>query len=159
MTAVTRRFLGVFAGLALAALAACNIQNMGLDKEKDAAARAMFDAFRKGDVSQVQMGAEMQTPEAQAAIPQMIAAAPKGEPTGVKVVSWSTNWSMNGGRTENLETVHEWTFPDGVLVVNTVMSREAPQGGQMGPWKLRGLHFKPKEAAAPPAAPAKGTPT
>lgn len=160
MTALTRRFLGVFAGLALVALAACNIENMGLDKEKDAAARAMFEAFRKGDVSRIQMGAEMQTPEAQAAIPQMIAAVPKGQPTSVKATGWKSNWSMSGVRTENLETTHEWTFPEGVLVVSTVMAREAPEGGQMGPWKLRGLHFKPKEAVAPATpAPATSTPT
>ena len=157
MTAVTRRFLGVFAGLALAALAACNIQNMGLDKEKDAAARAMFDAFRKGDVSGVPMGPEMQTPEAQAAIPQMIAMAPKSEPTSVKVLGWSANWEATGGRIETLKTSHEWTFPEGVLEVNTIMSREAPQGGEMGPWKLRGLSFKPKSTAAPETAPATKT--
>lgn len=160
MTVVTRRFLGVLAGLALVALAACNIQNMGLDKDKDAAARAMFDNFRKGDLSQTPLGPEMQTPEAQAAIPQLMAIAPKGEPTAVKVLGWNVNFDMSAGRTEKLQTSHEWTFPDRVLIVETVMSRSAPQGGQMGPWRLHGLAFRPKPAEGAPEAPAKApTPT
>jgi hypothetical protein len=150
MTDLTRRFLGVFAGLALVALTACNLENIqapGLAKDKDDAARAVYEAFRKGDVSSIRMGAEMSTPEAQAAIPRIIAITPKGAPTNVRLASWKTNWTaLSGPRTEHMETVHEYTYGDKILSVETVMARDIPAQGPPGPWMLRGLHYTPRNA-------------
>ena len=171
MTVMTRRLIGVFAAVGLALLAACNLSNLqapGLSHDKDEAARAVFKAVQKGDLSGIQMGAEMSTPEAQAAMPQVFAAIPKGEPSKVRLVSWSSNSTgLTGARTETLVTNHQYTFPAVTLDVETVMSRDYPAQGPVGPWKLRGFHFKPAAAAAaapasPPAkgeAPAQTTPT
>lgn len=158
MTAISRRLLGVAVALGLMALAACNLQNLqapGLAADKDQAARNVFKAMQKGDLAGIPLGPEMSTPEAQAAIPQIFAVIPKGEPTKVRLVSWKTNWSaLSGPRSENMDTTHEYTFGTNVLMVETVMQRDIPASGQPGPWKLRGFHFKPANAAATP--PAKG---
>lgn len=158
MTSISRRLIGVAAALGLMALAACNLQNLqapGLAADKDQAARNVFKAMQKGDLAGIPLGPEMSTPEAQAAIPQIFAMIPKGEPTKVRLVSWKTNWSaLSGPRSENMDTTHEYTFGTNVLMVETVMQRDIPASGQPGPWKLRGFHFKPANAAATP--PAKG---
>ena len=158
MTAISRRLIGLAAALGLMALAACNLQNLqapGLSADKDQAARNVFKAMQKGDLAGIPLGAEMSTPEAQAAMPQIFAMIPKGEPTKVRLLSWKTNWSaLSGARSENMDTTHEYTFGTNVLIVETVMQRDIPASGQPGPWKLRGFHFKPAATAATP--PAKG---
>lgn len=156
MTAISRRLIGLAAAFGLMALAACNLQNLqapGLAPDKDQAARNVFKAMQKGDLAGIPLGAEMSTPEAQAAMPQIFAMIPKGEPTKVRLLSWKTNWSaLSGARSENMDTTHEYTFGTNVLIVETVMQRDIPASGQPGPWKLRGFHFKPAETpAAPPA--------
>lgn len=158
MTAISRRLIGLAAALGLMALAACNLQNLqapGLAADKDQAARNVFKAMQKGDLAGIPLGAEMSTPEAQAAIPQIFAMIPKGEPSKVRLLSWKTNWSaLSGARSENMDTTHEYTFGTNVLIVETVMQRDIPASGQPGPWTLRGFHFKPATAAATP--PGKG---
>jgi len=160
MTVITRRAIGVFAAVGLALLAACNLSNLqapGLSHDKDEAARAVFKAMQKGDISGLQLGPEMSTPEAQAAMPQIFAAIPKGEPSKVRLTSWSSNSTgLTGARTETLVTNHQYTFPAVTLDVETVMSRDYPAQGPVGQWKLRGFHFKPAAAATPASPPAKG---
>jgi len=155
---ISRRILGVVLGLGLFGLAACNIQNIsapGLAKEKDEAARAVFEAFRKGDLSTLQMGAEMNTPEARAVLPQIVAAVPKEAPTRVRLASWKSNWTaLSGPRVENLVTGHEYTYPDRVLMVETVMARDIAADGKPGPWRVRGFHMVPQGGG--PAAPGPG---
>jgi len=153
MTTISRRLFGAIAGLALVALAACNVQNIsapGLAKEKDEAARAVFAAFQKGDLSTLQLGEEMTTPEARAAMPQIVALTPKDTPTNVRLASWRTNWTaLSGPRTENMETMHEYTFPGGrMLLVETVMARDLDAAGKAGPWRVRGFHMKPQGGGA-----------
>ncbi|MBX7250130.1 MAG: hypothetical protein K1X35_13930, partial [Caulobacteraceae bacterium] len=158
MTAMSRRVLGIMGLIGLFALAACNLGDLqapGLARDKDEAARAVFKAMQKGDLSGVPLGPEMLTPEAQAAIPNIFASIPKGEPTKVKLLNWHSNWSaLTGARTEDLETNHQYTFPNASIDVTTVMQRQIPAQGQPGPWKLRGFHFKPS-GSAPAAPPAK----
>lgn len=158
MTAISRRLIGLAAVLGLMTLAACNLQNLnapGLAADKDQAARNVFKAMQQGDLAGIPLGAEMSTPEAQAAMPQVFAMIPKGEPTKVRLLNWKTNWSaLSGARSENMETTHEYTFGTNVLLVETVMVRDIPASGQPGPWKLRGFHFKPAATATTP--PAKG---
>ena len=155
MTAISRRLIGLAAALGLMALAACNLQNLqapGLAADKDQAARNVFKAMQKGELAGIPLGAEMSTPEAQAAMPQIFAMIPKGEPTKVRLLSWKTNWSaLSGARSENQDTTHEYTFGTNVLIVETVLQRDIPASGSPGPWKLRGFHFKPAAAATPAA--------
>ena len=162
MTAISRRLIGLAAALGLMALAACNLQNLqapGLAADKDQAARNVFKAMQKGELAGIPLGAEMSTPEAQAAMPQIFAMIPKGEPTKVRLLSWKTNWSaLSGARSENMDTTHEYTFGTNVLIVETVMQRDIPASGQPGPWKLRGFHFKPATAPAGSTPAAKGAP-
>lgn len=169
MTVISRRVVGVFAAVGLALLAACNLSNLqapGLAKDKEDAAKAVFTAFQRGDTSGLQMGPEMQTPEAQGAIPQIYAAIPKGTPSKIRLLNWKTNWSsLTGAREEVQVTNHEYTFPDVTLNVETVISRDIPAQGQPGPWKLRGFHFQPAgqpQVNTPPAkaeTPAQATPS
>lgn len=167
MTAMSRRVFGVLAGLGLASLAACNVdlQNMeapGLAKDKDAAAREVYQAFRSGDLTSIRprFAPEMQGPQAEAALPQIIALIPKAEPTRSRLASWNLQWNAGtGGRTENLVTNHEYTYPDVVVLAETVMAREHV-GGKPGPWMIRGFHIKrnPVGGTAPTATPESATP-
>lgn len=168
MTSISRRVFGVIAGLALAALTACNLENLeapGLAKDKDQAAREVYARFRSGDLDPIRprFGPEMQGPEADAAMPQIVALIPKAEPTKVRLLSWKSNWSaLSGPRTENLVTTHEYSYPDIVVSAETVMTRDYPAQGQPGPWMIRGFHIKRDPvggAAATPAAAAPGSAT
>lgn len=165
MTAMSRRVFGVFAGLGLALLAGCNVdlENMeapGLAKDKDAAAREVYQAFRSGDLTSIRprFAPEMQGPQAEAALPQIIALIPKTEPTKARLASWNLQWDAGtGGRTENLVTKHEYTYPDVVVLAETVMARQHA-GGKPGPWMIRGFHVKRNPVGAPAAATASDAP-
>lgn len=160
MHVTTRRLFSLAAALGLTILAACNLQNLtapGLAADKDQAARNVFRAMQKGDLAGIQMGPEMSTPEARAALPRIFQMIPKGEPARVRLLNWKTNWSaLSGPRSENMQTTHEYTFGTSVLHVETVMQRDIPASGQPGPWKLRGFHFKPAPAATASGPAAKG---
>ena len=160
MHVTTRRLFGLAAALGLAMLAACNLQNIqapGLAADKDQAARNVLKAMQKGDLAGIQMGPEMSTPEAQAALPRIFQMIPKGEPTRVRLLNWKTNWSaLSGPRSEDMQTTHEYTFGTDVIHVETVMQRDIPASGQPGPWKLRGFHFKPAPAPTTSAPATKG---
>jgi len=169
MTAISRRLLGLAAAAGLALLAACNVNldNVnapGLGKDKDEAAREVYKAFASGDVSAIspRFAPEMQGPQAEAAIPQIMGLIPRGEPTKSRLASWSLNWNAGtDGRTENLVTNHEYTYPDTVVMAETVMAR-THSGGKPGPWMIRGFHIKrnPVGGAATGPSPAQpATPT
>lgn len=167
MTIFTRRLFGLAAAVGLTALAACNvnlqdIEAPGLGKDKDDAAREVYKAFASGDVSSIsaRFAPEMQGPQAEAAIPQIMALIPRGEPTKARLASWNLQWSAGtDGRTENLVTNHEYTYPDTVVLAETVMAR-THAGGKPGPWMIRGFHIKrnPVGGTPPEGTPADATP-
>jgi len=164
MSALSRRLLGLVAAAGLALVAACNMdfENMdapGLAKDKDIAAREVYAKFRD-DVNSIRprFGPEMQGPEAEAAIPQIVALIPKGAPTKTRLASWRSNTSLGSPSLESLVTTHEYTYPDVVVDAETVMSRPA---GSRGAWTINGFHIKrraPGTTATPAPASAQSEP-
>jgi hypothetical protein len=137
---------GIRALLAIALfglLAACD--NMGLNKDDDAAARRAYEQIGKGDFAALAKWSDVEMKSADpAALKQLYSYIPDAKPTAVKVTGWKYNVSTGSGNT--LQTTHEYDYADRTVVADTVMRR--PSAGL--PWKIAGIHIKaePKAAAA-----------
>ena len=157
MTILLRKLAALGAAAAMTALAACNLQTLNLDKEKDEAAREVYRLFNENpEKLRPRFGPELQGPELEAALPQFQALIPDAEPTSVRVAGWKTNWEA--GKGEQLDVKHEYAYADRKIVASTVMTRK----GKDQPWIINGFHIETLplsgDAGGTPATPAKGGP-
>lgn len=139
-----RSFVLALAGALV--LAGCSLPTA--DKEADAMAKALYAQISTGaDLSaNVDLAADLRTPEALAQLAAVRTALPKGEPTAVANRSWSLS-AGTGGTTATL--VHAYRYPSTTVVAQTMLAK-----GQDKRWKITGFHV----TLAPPGAPGQRKP-
>jgi hypothetical protein len=98
-----------------------------------------FDQVVAGDVAGLRARgtAELQGPEAEAAVKQLQALIPKAPPTSSRTLRWQVFTSFSGGG-EQASIVREYTWPTHVALADTTLAR--PGAGQ--PWQVRGFNLR-----------------
>lgn len=129
-------------GLAMAVVlaGACSIKEPpGTPKDAEAAAVKTFDQVVAGDVAGLRARgtAELQGPEAEAAVKQLQALIPKTAPTSSRTLRWQVYKSFTGGG-EQASIIREYTWPTHVALADTTLARQA--AGQ--PWQVRGFNLR-----------------
>lgn len=128
-------------GLAMAVVlaGACSVKEPpGTPKDAEAAAVKTFDQVVAGDVAGLKARgtAEVQGPEADAAIAQLAALIPKGAPTASRTLRWQI-FMANAGH-QRATIIREYTYPGHVLLADTTLFRSSATA----PWKVQGFNIR-----------------
>ena len=125
--------------MAMVLTGACSIKEAP-DTPKDAEAEAIktFDQVRAGDIAGIKARgtAEVQGPEADAAIAKLTALIPKGAPTESRTLRWQVFMADAGNQRASI--VREYTYPGHVVLADTALAKPNAKS----PWKVQGFNVR-----------------
>ena len=121
--------------LLAASLAGC--QALTMDPKVDAASKAVFDDFRRGDTTALNglLAPELKTPDLGAKLAQLRTYVPNREPRGRKNIGWNLVEQPQGEAT--VDVSDEYDFGDRFVLWNTHLHRATSASA----WVVQGFHL------------------